>query len=235
MAILTLAGAALASALKKSKAAIAEFFPKAAGEVVKVGQGRPIESQVGRYADEYLRKFPAFVRAKIANNPVEVAALIDLLVENRRELTKEEAHYIANGRDAQVMGTLDGEPCQSEINIPFPVMREEDQTLGEAFLEAFRDLEAAAQSYANKTRKTLYAIAERYACERNLRNENLAKEYGAPLTAVGVMSKNIGCITLTDNAGKLPHGAVARMATFTPEPRKRKAAAVAPEAVAVHA
>jgi hypothetical protein len=213
-----LQGAVLKSAVTKI---IAGIFPSVRGESVKTGKrGRPVNSLIGDFADDYLREFPSKVSELLNEQPDLIGGFLDALTANRRPLTDEEAEAIATGRDAETMGLLNGEPTQSDVFNRYSVIRNEGERLGLAFQRRALQVAVYAQSEANESRKVLYMFVERYATDRNLRDAATAEKYGMPLSAVGLMSPNVVAIVVTDNP-KAFKGLVARVGTFTPAPKVR--------------
>lgn len=213
-----LQGVVLKSAVAKI---IASIFPKVRGESVKTGkQGRPVTALLGDFADDYLREFPNGVAQKLNEQADLIGGFIDALVASRRPLESHEASAIEGGRDAEVMGLLDGEPTQIDVFHRFTVVRNTGERLGLAFQRDAIAIGAFAQSEANRTSKSLYMFVERYATDRNLRDEATAKKFGMPESAVGLMSPNVVAIVVTDNP-KAFKGLIARVGSYAPEPKKK--------------
>lgn len=194
---------------------------KCAGHVRTGGKGRPVTNTFEDIANNYIKTLPSTVVSVINENLPMIAGFIDALVAARRELTEEEKNYISTGRDAQVMGLLEGEPTQNDVFIRLSVERQllEDgtrETLGAAFLRRATRAIEIAQDEANESQKTIYVLVERYAAERNLRDQATAVKHGAPLSAVELMSKNLLTLVITDS-NKIYKGLLARVATCTPE------------------
>ena len=205
---------------------IATVFPKRRGEKVyrtdletgKRTQGAPTTSLLGDFADDYLRKFPEALSEMLNDQPPEViGAFIDRLIAARRTPTAGEAFAIASGRDAKAMGTINGEPTQVDVFNRYSVVRDEDERLGLAFARRCVQVQEYAQQEANETGKTLSVWTERYATDRNLRDEKTAEKYGMPLSAVGLMSPNTLALVVTDNP-KAFKGLICRCGVFSPEP-----------------
>lgn len=213
-----LRGAALASRITTM---VREHFAAVSGEGVrKPGKrGRPFTKTIQDVANDYLAPFPAELAASLQERPDLIEGFIDALVANRRSLSEEESNYILNGidivegqdeegndivkhyggRDALAMGVLDGEPTQVDTFNRYSVQRKTGERLGYAVYRRFNEIKDFIQQEANRANKTLYIVVERYAIERNLRDEMTATKYRAPLSAVGLMSKNVVTIIVTDN------------------------------------
>lgn len=194
---------------------ISENFAKG-GNPVQGKRGRRYSKSIQDVANDYVSNLPQGLVEGISENPELIGSFINELVRNRRPLTDEEAAYILNGRDAEAMGTLNGEPTQSDIFIRFSVEATETESLGTAFKRRAKKAISFAQEEANELRKTLYVVVERYAVERNLRDLPTATKHNAPLSAVGLMSRNIVALVVTDKL-KAYKGAIATVATCSPE------------------
>ena len=207
---------------------IASVFPQKRGESVKrmidgaATNGKPTTCLLEDYANDYERRFPKALREAIDGQIDLIAGFLDALAAARRKLTPDEAEDIANGRDAIVMGTLNGEPVQVDIFHRYLIVREDDETLGQAFERLVGMIDLFAQMQADMCAKTLHVFVERYATDRNLRDVKLAEEFGMPLSAVGLMSPNICAIVVTDTP-KAFKGLVARCATYSPVPGRKRA------------
>lgn len=194
---------------------------RCAGHVFTGKQGRPVTSTFEDFANSYAKPLPSTVTSVINENVQLIAGFIQALADSRRALDETESLYVSTGRDAQAMALIDDEPTQSDVFIRLSVERKEldngsMETLSQAFTRRAKVAMKVARLEANESRRTLYVFVERYAVERNLRDEPTAKKHGAPLSAVGLMSKNIVTLVITDNE-KAYKGLLARVATITPE------------------
>ena len=198
---------------------IASVLPQAGEKIIQKGSGRPITTTLQDIAHEYDRKLPATLRA-FTDKPDLLAGLIDRLASLRRHLTQEERDAIASGRDAKAMDLLNDEPVQGDIFMSYPVIRYDDETLGDAFLRRFDDSLLHAQIEALAAQRDVYVYVCLYAVERNLRDRQTAEKYAMPLSAVGLMSTNIVSILISDHA-KAYRGALPRAAIVHPQPRRR--------------
>jgi hypothetical protein len=197
---------------------VAKYFSTDGVTPVKTGKrGRPVVRTVADAAGDYLSPLPQGLLEELGEDPSLTAGLLDVLALHRRELTGKEKRYVLSSRDASVMKLLDEEPSQEDYFVRFTVERKEKETLGEAFLRRYNSIVKFAQEEANNIERPLYIIVCRYAVERGLRNEKEACEEGAPLSGIGLMSKNIVSIILTDNAQKEYKGQVSVVATLLPE------------------
>lgn len=215
-------------------------LPSVKGEVIKTGKrGRPVSTTLAELAADYTLKLPETVTGPLTDNPELIAGFVDAYVAARRDATDEENEAIAGGRDAQAMNLLDGEPVQSDTFLSFPVIRGEDETLGRALRRDLADAFDMARIFAKKRKTEMYVFVTRYAWERNYRDEATAKKYGLPLSGVGLPSRNILGIIVTDNGDKAYTGVIARAGVVTaqtPEPTpkgKGKAKAATSETVPV--
>jgi hypothetical protein len=211
------------------------------GIPVKTGKrGRPYTKSIQDVANDYLAPLPQGLVEGISENVDLIGSFLNELVRNRRPLTEAESEYILNGidivegedeegneivkhyggRDAQAMGVLNGEPTQNDIYVRFSVEANEKESIGTVFKRRAERALSFAQDEANEAGRTLYVIVERYAVERNLRDEKTALTHKAPLSAVGLMSKNVVAIIVTDNREKSYKGQVALVGTCTPQPKE---------------
>jgi len=230
-----LRGAALTSRITSL---VKEHFASVSGEGVrKTGKrGRPFTKTIQDVANDYLAPFPAELAALLQERADFIEGFIDALVANRRALTEEESNYILNGidvvegkdadgndivkhyggRDALAMGVLDGEPTQVDIFNRFSVQRKPGERLGYAVYRRFQEIKDFVQQEATRANRTLYIVVERYAVDRNLRDVLTATKHHAPLSAVGLMSKNVVTIIVTDNL-KDYKGFIATLAVMEPQ------------------
>jgi hypothetical protein len=204
---------------------IAKVLAGAGREKVLTGKrGRPVKLGIESFANKREREFPAGIESALTDNVDLIGGFLDALASSRREMTPDEAEYVMTGRDAEAMGLLDGEPVQSDVYSAHPVIRHEGESLGLAFRRRMRDVAAIAQIEANAHRKTMFVYVCRFAVERNLRDRATAVKYEAPLSAVGLMSRNIVQIIITDTP-KAYAGALPRCAKVEPEPKAKRVAA----------
>ena len=198
---------------------LASALPTVPGTKVKTGKrGRPVTSDLSAYANNREKPLPDTL-APLTDNVRLIAGFLDALSSARRELTEAEAEAIAEGRDASAMDLLNGEPVQSDVFLSFPVVRNDDETLGDAFRREVREALDIAQFLATKRRRDISVYVTRYATERNLRDAATAKKYEMPQSAVGLMSRNIVGLIITDYP-KAFKGEVARCGIRVPEPRR---------------
>lgn len=192
-------------------------FAKNGIPVVTGKRGRRYTHSIEDVANDYLVPFPAPLLDDISENIELIGGLLDALVAARRSLTEEESLYISKGRDAQAMTVLNGEPNQVDVFTRFLVSGRRGVKIGTIFQRRVKIAIQYAQSEANELNRTLYVIVQRYSVERNLRDALTASKHGAPASAVGLMSKNIFAIIVTDNSQKTYKGQIATVATCSPE------------------
>lgn len=230
-----LQGATLKSAVKKI---IGMCLPAHKGEKVLTGKrGAPVRVTLAELAADYLSHLPANLVGAISENIDLIGGVFDALATAREELDDEQASALENGRDAEVMGTLDGEAVGPDTFNRYSVNRQEGESLGLALRRRAKYLATVAQNEANESGRTLFMFALRYAADRNLRDAKRAADAGMPAELVGRMSGNIASLVITSNGEKALKGVVALVGAYVPEPKAKRprGAATVPQTVSAEA
>jgi len=178
--------------------------------------GRPVTSTLRDVANNYLFDLPQDLQMAIAEQPEIICFFTDELVRTRRELTLKELNYLKTSRDAKSMGLLEGEPVQQDLYHRFTVVKKPGERIGYAIKKRYESLLDFAQQEANLNNETLYIVLSRYCLERNARSKGKALEFDCPSSLVGLTSKNIFSIIIT-NTLKQYKGQLALMKTVEPQ------------------